>query len=222
MFAPFGNLSANHTLPWRPEPNHRGTFGLLSSCLVTMTLCVWTAAHLNIPAHRKASQQTWRKVRWLIMGIFALEMVAWTAFHQRSEGSKICQSINDTFGLSPPPSSFQNWVIWVRQLFRNRATENKKAREDSLSAEPPSTSGPPKRHVWTMAHGHYAVMGGYAVDTARVPQNIFPGNRTRLTLTVAGLRVLTEKKPDHLPDLSKEEITDKSKANGLAKIIVCI
>ena len=47
----FGNSSTIHrTATWKPEPNRRGTFGILSTCLVTLSLCVWTAIHLNIPS----------------------------------------------------------------------------------------------------------------------------------------------------------------------------
>ncbi|KAF1355436.1 hypothetical protein BDV97DRAFT_345548 [Delphinella strobiligena] len=38
---------------WHPEPDYRGTFGILSLCLTTMFLCIWTAVHLNIPEFGK-------------------------------------------------------------------------------------------------------------------------------------------------------------------------
>ncbi|KAF2184187.1 hypothetical protein K469DRAFT_519079, partial [Zopfia rhizophila CBS 207.26] len=31
-------------------PKCRSSFGIFSSCITTMLLCVWTAIHLNIPA----------------------------------------------------------------------------------------------------------------------------------------------------------------------------
>ncbi|KAF2866660.1 hypothetical protein BDV95DRAFT_504241 [Massariosphaeria phaeospora] len=65
---------------WKPEPLVRGTFSILSSCLITMTLCVWTAVHLNLPTHKKESEQTWRKIKWLITALLAPEMVALIAY----------------------------------------------------------------------------------------------------------------------------------------------
>ena len=41
--------TARNETVWQPEPGNRGTYGLLSSCVITMVLCVWTAVHLNIP-----------------------------------------------------------------------------------------------------------------------------------------------------------------------------
>ncbi|XTI87528.1 hypothetical protein V2W45_1342382 [Cenococcum geophilum] len=61
-----------------------------------------------------------------------------------------------------------------------------------------------------MAHGYYyAVMGDYAVDIARAPQILFPGNRSLLALTTSDLQLLAKR--SHFPDPSEEEITDKSK-----------
>jgi len=50
---PISSLSdtPNHieTTRWQPEPTIRGTFRLLVSCLRALSLCAWTALHLNIP-----------------------------------------------------------------------------------------------------------------------------------------------------------------------------
>ncbi|KAF2797184.1 hypothetical protein K505DRAFT_236065, partial [Melanomma pulvis-pyrius CBS 109.77] len=61
---------------WKPEPVVRGTFSILSTCLITMGLCVWTAVHLNIPEYKKQSRQIWRKVGWLVLALLAPEMVS--------------------------------------------------------------------------------------------------------------------------------------------------
>jgi hypothetical protein len=81
MFAPFGSPEEDRSARWHPEPQFRGTFGILSSCLITISLCVWTALHLNIPEYDKhkkkvwPSRTSWRKTGWLILGLFAPEMV---------------------------------------------------------------------------------------------------------------------------------------------------
>jgi hypothetical protein len=71
----FGNGSSSHTATWKPEPSQRGTYGILSTCLVTLGLCVWTAIHLNLPAHEEWLKQKWRKVGWMILGFLAPELV---------------------------------------------------------------------------------------------------------------------------------------------------
>lgn len=40
---------------WRPPPDSRGSFTILSACLITLTLCIWTSLHLNIPEHNNGT-----------------------------------------------------------------------------------------------------------------------------------------------------------------------
>jgi len=75
MYSPYGYRLPNDTATWHPEPLRRGTFGLLSSCLITMGLCVWTSVHLNLPEPGKRNRQFWRKALWLVYGLFAPELV---------------------------------------------------------------------------------------------------------------------------------------------------
>jgi hypothetical protein len=82
---------------------------------------------------------------------------------------------------------------------------------------------PKKRHfTWTRVHGHYAFMGGFAFDARKADINFFPDERTRLTLTPDALKRIAEYHTDLVPDISEAEIKDKSKADGLAKTIVCM
>ena len=97
----FGNGSlVNQTSPWQPQPTFRGTFGILSTCLVTLGLCAWSAIHLNMPARNEAPWdfiyalsvwknarekrpwcyiswpgQTLRKTAWALLGFFTPELV---------------------------------------------------------------------------------------------------------------------------------------------------
>ena len=77
-------------------------------------------------------------------------------------------------------------------------------------------------------HGFYAIMGGLAI---RIPDNLpeskkfLPSDNSETWfLTSNGVHHLLEQETTHddLPDLSAEEIRSKSKANGLAKALVCI
>jgi hypothetical protein len=78
MFSPFGSIEKSENLPaaWHPEPQFRGTYGILSSCLITLGLCIWTAVHLNLPEQSKAKAQVWRKTKWLFIALLAPEIVS--------------------------------------------------------------------------------------------------------------------------------------------------
>ena len=79
-----------------------------------------------------------------------------------------------------------------------------------------------RRHTWTKTHSAYAVMGGFAFDAGNRPDHLpLPQGRSRLTLSSEGLTFLAEKEPQLIPDISEQELSDKSKSNGLAKFLVC-
>ena len=73
--------------------------------------------------------------------------------------------------------------------------------------------------TWSREHGFYAIMGGLALCPTR--KHYLPESIKRLTLTPAGLRFLHEHAPHLIPRISKEEIKDKSKADGLEKFLIC-
>ena len=67
---------------WKAGPNFRGTAGLLTSCITTLILCVWTAVHPNIPEHGKPHKKTLQKLLFLGAGLLAPEALAFAAFTQ--------------------------------------------------------------------------------------------------------------------------------------------
>lgn len=78
-------------------------------------------------------------------------------------------------------------------------------------------------HPWTRTHSAFAVMGGFAFDNSSAPEAVpFPDRRTRLVIPPRGLEFLGQHYPELIPDISEEEIKDKSKADGLTKALACL
>ena len=71
----FGNSSTPNPANWKSEPLERGTYSILSTCIITLGLCVWTAIHLNVPEHGGYWPQIRRKIGWMILGFLAPELV---------------------------------------------------------------------------------------------------------------------------------------------------
>ncbi|ORY02361.1 hypothetical protein BCR34DRAFT_667700 [Clohesyomyces aquaticus] len=228
---------------WKPEPTTRGSFSIFSSCLITMTLCVWTSVHLNLPEYKKPSEQTWRKVMWLLIALLAPEYVAVTAYCQYKEAEELGRFMREELGQDEPQP-------WWRHLLAFRPALSSiagcivapfKACSDYFLGDCKFCINPPSgwhmhpyipekyqeettikgRHLWTSTHSFYAVMGGFALSTHGQERNYLPGNRRRMTLTPKVIRLLARKDPTLLLDVSESEIRDKSKASGLAKTIVC-
>lgn len=73
-----------------------------------------------------------------------------------------------------------------------------------------------------MTHSFYATMGGFAFDTSDAGPNFLPNHRSRLCISVNGLEYIAEKAPELIPDIAETNIKDKSKADSLAKFLVCL
>jgi len=76
-----GSISSRSEATWKPEPLERGTYSILSSCLVTLGLCVWTAIHLNVPEQNGRLAQILRKLGWMLLAFIAPELVGATSIH---------------------------------------------------------------------------------------------------------------------------------------------
>jgi hypothetical protein len=112
----------------------------------------------------------------------------------------------------------RRWEREMREAFQNPAREpsiyaagRDEMAEDLISRE------------WTITHSFFAASGGFAFDTSELSENqkFLPGTRDRVTLTPEGLLYVAKQAPWLIPNVSAESINDKSKANGLAKAVVC-
>lgn len=211
----FGNETIVPPVNWQPEPNVRGTWSIISSCLLTLSLCLWTALHLNIPEHNGNQYQRVRKFGWLLIGLLAPEMVACMALIQRRSALRITRALRAKFGEKPE----LRWK-WLRSSWRL----NEKVL--STASDPEETKDsqsrvPARHHPWSHVHSFYAIMGGFAFDTNNAKVKFLPNGLSRLTLHPKALIYLADHAPHLIPDLSVQDIRDKSKADGLAKLIVC-
>lgn len=88
----------SNTVGWVSDPNGRGTFSLVISCVLTLGLCVWSALHLNIPAKSETRQQYWlRRVKWSICGVLIPEIVVLLAWRQWTSAGRLTREINKVF-----------------------------------------------------------------------------------------------------------------------------
>ncbi|KAF1845007.1 uncharacterized protein K460DRAFT_416340 [Cucurbitaria berberidis CBS 394.84] len=209
---------------WKAEPYVRGTSSILTSCLITLTLCVWTAVHLNIPKYQRTAEATRRKVLWLVTALLAPELVALVALSQWREARKLGHHVHEVYSQKSGRGwvhSFVTLLAKVQPKWGIEVISGTMEESDSLRSKTASDQQP-ARHQWTTTHSFYALMGGFALDTRNVEPNVFQNDRRRMILSADGFRFLLDHEPNLLPDLSRAEIQDKSKANNLAKTIVCV
>lgn len=213
-------LSSTPLVGYVDDPNRRGTSSLVISCLLTLVLCVWSALHLNVP--RRADTRLHClvvNIRWIITGIYAPELVVFTAWRQWSSAKILGNLVRN---LDNP--SHNNQVSSPNAKYQ--ATDNDSC--DTANSHNPSESST-RRHQWTMTHDFFASTGGFVFEieddesvseATKLTQFLPPSCPRRLTITARGMALLA--KCGRLPDIPKEDILDKSKANDLAKALVMI
>ncbi|KAK4167918.1 hypothetical protein QBC43DRAFT_310466 [Cladorrhinum sp. PSN259] len=91
-------------------------------------------------------------------------------------------------------------------------------KEEQADQEQPPAA-PRRKHPWTMTHSYWAIMGGIAADPVGerfLPKGVCP------LFTSSGVSFLLRHEPDLVPDISEEDIKDKSKGGSFAKGLACI
>ena len=78
-----------------------------------------------------------------------------------------------------------------------------------------------RKHPWTIVHSFYACMGGFAMDTATSPEGPYTRGSLRLSLGFRGMAFVA-RHGGRIPDMSKASILDRSKADNVAKCLVCL
>lgn len=96
---PLHNKTAlNHEIysGWMSPPTIRGTSDILYTCLITISLCVYTAIHPNIP-HPDNRRAWMNRTAWVLTGILAPEYALWTAFTQYLEARQLVSFLNSKY-----------------------------------------------------------------------------------------------------------------------------
>lgn len=75
--------------------NYRGTLDIVWSCVLTLTACIYTALHLDIPWHTGTGWRLWRKLQWATTALLAPEIVLNFALHQFWEARDLVKQLNE-------------------------------------------------------------------------------------------------------------------------------
>lgn len=90
--------SSNVTIKWQPEPALRGTFTIITTCAITLLLCVYSSVHLNLPAINQRRTLVWlRRTAWILGAPLAPEYIIFTAQIQRSRAKLLLDEAREAF-----------------------------------------------------------------------------------------------------------------------------
>ncbi|KAF3939537.1 hypothetical protein ABW19_dt0209686 [Dactylella cylindrospora] len=104
-------LAGTLLVGYAEEPNVRGTASLVLSCVLTLILCVWSALHLNVPPPNDSNlNYCWTCARWIFAGIYAPELVVFTAWRQWSSARVLHKIVKN--GQQSKRNTFKNpWTL---------------------------------------------------------------------------------------------------------------
>ncbi|KZT63668.1 hypothetical protein DAEQUDRAFT_719138 [Daedalea quercina L-15889] len=235
-------------ISWKADPDFRGTFNILSSCLGTLLICLWSAVHDDVTKGMRWYQRTISKIGWVVIGLFVPELLLFITYNQHLAARDLMEEANQSLpGMPPPPASSSCWRNMGRfiSLKHHRSQEPPEDRvplqdthdsgpsaENGMQAGSTSLSAPSgnaslsshggsHRHRWTLTHAFFVAMGGFKLDGHGDEGNRYiPAWQGEAIITPNGLKYLMKHAPHLIPDISIEEIQDKSKANGLAKALL--
>jgi hypothetical protein len=217
MLEPLGNTTILPPKQWHPEPQFRGTFHILSSCLITMSLCIWTLLHLNLPRHKQERLQNFRKLGWMILGLLAPELVVWNAWEQKRTVRQLSMLMQEKGYMPRKPKVRERIRLWWKMC--SLALTNIEDRPESALPEAYLLQHG-RTHPWTDAHSWFVVMGGMVCeDTAPENERFMPGGRQRIPLDLGAFISMAQEQPHLVPDFSRRYIDDKSKSDWLAKFL---
>jgi len=200
LAAPGGNDSAGSVsvsnsseyLGYVADPAGRGTPSLVISCVVTLTLCVWSALHLNVPFQgRTKPQEALLNLRWIVAGIYAPELVVFVA-----------------------------WRQWCSARLLQKLVDGAPKSEEATAPEGGRPFQWTMAHSFFACTGGFALELDELADVTGSSGDHERKRPRRLTLTSRGMAVLAQS--GKLPRVDKAEIEDKSKANDLAKATVIV
>lgn len=86
---------------WVPEPQVRGTFSILQTCLLTLVACIYTALHLNVPPKTGFWNTLSTKGIWVLMALLAPEVVLFAAMRQLLAASTLAKELQKLQAAAP-------------------------------------------------------------------------------------------------------------------------
>lgn len=219
--ATYGN-TANNTITGgikiAPEPQGRGTFGIIFSCTATFVFCIWTTVHPNIIANTTRRMRLYHKSIYTICCIFIPEGILVCAYGQWREAKEIEEVWRNHFSYSDDKLDMANSLGMDGAFF---------VLMGGFIVAQPSDAGPDAAHnpplVEPKTGPDYISMILPPSDLrspsgAKLPQS----KQMTTTLTPAGFLWHLRRGSIDKNSFDKRAIVDKGKSSNVAKLIASI
>ena len=102
---------------WVPEPNQRGTFGIISLCLSTLIVCTWNTLHFDIPPRRYSIiRHFFLQLAWMIIALYAPELLLFLAINERVTAGTLLKVAVQYHPDLAEPGMFVSMYRYIRGL----------------------------------------------------------------------------------------------------------
>jgi hypothetical protein len=115
------NPATNTTTPsapqssWVAEPKQRGTFGIISLCLSTLVICIWSTLHFNIPIIRcTTTRRFFFQVTWMFIALLAPEFLLYLAINERINAGTLLKKVHKFHPHLKKPGMLTCIYNWIR------------------------------------------------------------------------------------------------------------
>ena len=193
---------------------------ILQSSLFTILICTWTVQYLNIPAPSDSKRRRlFRKIWWMLITILVPEFLLVHAIMERKMAFESLQHLK-CFN-SAIVNNRSRWNALKEKVRRLCKHLHSRSSSDPVanSPMPPTSSSECQVPVmWNQTHAYYANMGGFrlAVTSELTERSTVPPNTEQL------VRAYQDGYIKQLPDLSADDILDKSKGDFFTKSLAIV
>jgi hypothetical protein len=219
-------MSGNQELVgWQSDSGGRDTLDIIENCLLTIFACTWSIQHLNVPRLGASFLEKLRtKAQWAVCTMFFPEFILAHAILELVMAGNSLLLLSERQPVNPPR--------WFHYIWRS---VEKKAHDLENGQQVPS------KFDWTLTHIYFANMGGFYLTGEDVSDNKlksekdWKGNSAQGTNQEQNTPQLQEpiglltayhfaefSKDFKPPNLSEEDLTDKSKTDYFTKGIAVL
>ncbi|KAI0859165.1 hypothetical protein F4860DRAFT_484106 [Xylaria cubensis] len=195
---------------WQTGPSRRGTLSIIENCLFTIIACTWSIQHPNIPRLDESGWRTFlRQCKWTLLTLFFPEFLMAHAILE------FVMVLMDIRSLTKEDRLDKN-LPWVLRWFSRPLAEPKDMEAGVAKSISVPGDAEQQEVKWTFTHCYFANMGGFFIrDNARLSS---PFKIHLLTTS----HFIKHWHCIIIPNLSEDDLKDKSKTDYFAKTIAVI
>jgi hypothetical protein len=118
-----GDPAADTTTPsdspssWVAEPTQRGSYGIISLCLSTLLISIWSTLHFNVPTRRcSTTRRFFFQVLWMLIALVVPEILLCSAIHERLNARNLVKKVLEFHPDLRKPRMHTRIYNWFRRL----------------------------------------------------------------------------------------------------------